>query len=478
MASGAYQVSARLCVAALVGGLLACSGAHRVAAVRFASDAMHQASSASTGACDQARVAHAFAAAHAGVDQALERIDPQSDAFRALSFVALTDQGDLENASLLTWFWTPQPDEPDAFERYLTVLQATGRAAEAQTLAWEAARTDAAQRPRWIRAWYAALAADPARIPPPFEDLRAGHFLDELDAFRGHSSIILKARHDRETVAVFKPHQELRHQSFRGEVASYRLCALIHCTFVIPESREAWFEGAAFRALAGLGPRDDLHFGTRRDLIFLEAADGTERLYGVLKAWVPTFTHFPIEYDEVWRPLVRTGVTAEWLNNRSLARTLEGFDDVPRGFYDEILRMGRDVSVYQLAQQLSEIHVFDVLINNFDRYQPEWYGMNAHWTPQGLLSIDNGASFSLDSEFSWGGTRRRAERIEVFSRSMIDALRWMDDEAAFAILFPPTPWFDDEQARFDAFVERRAWLLAHVDALVDQHGPDAVYLFP
>lgn len=61
---------------------------------------------------------------------------------------------------------------------------------------------------------------------------------------------------------------------------------------------------------------------------------------------------------------------------------------------------------------------------------------------------------------------------------MIDALRWMDDEAAFALMFPPSPWCEDEEERFDAFVERRALLLEHIDALVDQYGPDAVYLFP
>jgi hypothetical protein len=329
-----------------------------------------------------------------------------------------------------------------------------------------------------MRAWYGAMASDSARFPPPIGELVAGRNVDELNAFNGSSSIIMRFIVDDETVAVFKPHQDVRHQSYRGEIAAYRLCHLIRCSFDVPMSEEAYVEEDTFRELAGVDAHDPLHLRTaRRTPTFFEDDDGRRLLYGVVKAWVPDFTRFPIEYRDVWQPLVAHGASVDRLERTSARRALAGFSGRDRGFYGGIYERSSGMSSSDLARQIAELHVFDLLINNFDRYQPQWYGMNVHWQQGGFVSIDNGASFSLPDEFSFRAAQRRCERIEVFPRTMIDAIRWMDDEAAFELLFPPNEYFEDERARFDYFVERREWLLDYVDDLVGRHGEDEVFLW-
>lgn len=474
------MIRAGAVIAAVAAALstLACGGAAaRVAAVADASDAITLAvrSGMSQQADAATRAAHAAAALQ--VDGALQACDPSGDALLREAFLDRAAHEDIEAASLIAWFWQPRLEDPEAYVAWLYVLRRSGRRALAEELAWQAAVDDAVNRATWMRQWYAALAADADRFAGPVLGVTRGAQLSELRPFRGHSSIIFKAVRNGEIVGVFKPHQDLRHQSYRGEVAAYRLCQLIRCTFTVPGSREMAIEEGEFRALAGVGPRDDLHFGSRRSLVFARE-DRRRMLYGVYKEWMPEFTGFPVEYTDVWSPLVRVGVTEEGLRARSLVSAVAGLRTRPRGGYDRIAALAGDATAYDLARHLSEVHVYDVLINNFDRYQPEWYGMNAHFAASGLLSIDNGASFSLPEEFSWSAARRRVERVQVFSRSMIDAIRWMDDEMALALLFRPDPNFDDDRERFEAMTTRRQWLLDYVDELVARHGEEAVYVFP
>ncbi len=404
--------------------------------------------------------------------------NPNGSEFRRASFMRAVADGDIANASLVLHFWTPERSDIPAYEVYLATLVVIGRQAETEALAWQAAVEDAENRERWMRAWYAALEADRSRFPLPMGELSAGDQVNELRAFDGSSSIIMRFIRDEETIGIFKPHQTVRHQSFRGEIAAYRLCQLIHCTFEVPLSAETYVEEDEFRALAGVSDSDPLNLMTaRRTPIFFEDGDGRQVLYGVFKSWVPDFSRFPLEYRDVWLPLVQNGVTESELSDTSVRRALSDFDGRRRGFYHGIVTRSEGMTASDLARQLSELHVFDLLINNFDRYQHEWHGMNVHWQQGGFVSIDNGASFSLPEEFSFTAARRRCQQIEVFSRSMIDAIRWLEPEAAFALLFPPNPYFDDEDERFDYFLERREWLLEYVDRLVEEHGESEVYLW-
>lgn len=454
----------------------ACGGRAVNAAMLIADDGVHAAGGLARVEAASSAVRLTMEAARAQVSAALPQ--PESDAFRSAVFLAAVRDGDLGTAALVTHFWRPSIEDADVYDIWLRTLPEIGRRAQAESIAWEAAQTDPDERDRWMRAWYAAMSADPSRFPPAMGELVRGVNVDELNPFDGSSSIILRFIVDDETIGVFKPHQNVRHQSYRGEVAAYRLCELIRCTFDVPLSEEAFVEESEFRRLVGVDRRDPLHLRTeRRTPTWFRDGDDRRVVYGVFKTWVPEFCRFPIEYVDVWASLVSTGVTRAELEETSIRRALGEFAGRERGFFWRIVELADDMTASDLARQLGELHVFDFLINNFDRYQPDWYGMNAHWQRGGFVSIDNGASFFLPEEFSDRATRRRLERVEVFPRSMIDAIRWMDADAAFEILFPPNPHFGDDRERFEAFLDRRARLLEYVDGLVDDHGEDAVYLW-
>lgn len=464
---------------ALIGlALLAagCGGRALSAAVFYAGGELDEAS-------DLARETAATAALLRTLDTASTRLesalpDASTDEFRRSAFLTSLRTGDVATAVLLSHFWQPSAADPEVYDIWLRTLPEIGRRAEAEVLSWNAAVDDPVNRDRWIRAWYAAMAADAERFPPPVGELIGGVNVDELEPFDGSSSIILRFNVAGETVGIFKPHQTVRHQSHRGEIAAYRLCELIRCSFDVPLSEESFVEEAEFRRLVGADRHDPLHLRTehRTPIWFRDELD-RRIVFGVIKEWVPEFCRFPIEYTDVWGPLLRHGITRAELEDVSVRRALEELRGRERGFYWRIVELADDMDASMLARQLSELHVFDYLINNFDRYQPEWFGMNTHWQRGGFVSIDNGASFSLLTEFTDRATARRLRRIEVFPRSMIDAIRWMDEEAAFEILFPPNPHFDDESERFDEFLVRRSELLDYVDGLVTDHGEGAVYLW-
>ena len=73
--------------------------------------------------------------------------------------------------------------------------------------------------------------------------------------------------------------------------------------------------------------------------------------------------------------------------------------------------------------------------------------------------------------------KRRNEKqldgVSRFSRSLIESLRALDDDTLRAALAPAA--LSDKELR--QLVARRDALLAHVDALIDHEGDDAVLCF-
>jgi hypothetical protein len=133
-----------------------------------------------------------------------------------------------------------------------------------------------------------------------------------------------------------------------------------------------------------------------------------------------------------------------------------------------------------LARQLSNLHVFDLLINNWDRYSGAYPGVNSQFNHGMFVSIDNGAAFQArrqgnTSEFT---TWNRLRRIEIFSRTTIESIRSMDTDRARALLFPTSRWHTDDDDRWERFLHRRERLLSHIDALIEQHGEDRVLVLP
>lgn len=302
--------------------------------------------------------------------------------------------------------------------------------------------------------------------------IERGNQITEIDPLGGGSTITFKFRLDGETIAAFKPNQTRRQSNYRAEVAAFRLCPIIRCGFEVPFSFEVRVEQRDFMRLYGIRSLEgntgySAQFG---DLIWTES-DGETYLYGVWKDWVPHFAQFPLEYDDVWDSWVDVDGDPSELDiplDEALL-PLRGRED---GSYTEVIEEAGDATTREMARQLSNMMVFDFLINNWDRFSGAYFGVNCQWAEGRFVSIDNGAGFMTREP---DRPRSHLHQVSRFSRSSIGEIRQLDPELLLPILFPnPT---DDEMERFEVFWQRRQELLDYVDELIEERGEDAVLFF-
>ena len=324
----------------------------------------------------------------------------------------------------------------------------------------------------------ASFTADPLFLRPVVT-LENGVHLDRIRALGGGSTVTFKFKLNDENVAAFKPNQTRRQSNYRAEVAAYQLCPIIHCGFEVPYSFEARIERRSFMRLYGISSLETTFLETHEgyaanfvDLIWTrDDDDGRSYLYGVWKDWVPHFTQFPIEYDDVWDSWVSVRGDSSELD-QPLAESLRSLRGRERGHYSEILEEAGEITTRDLARQISNMLAFDYLINNWDRFSGAYYGVNCQWANGQFVSIDNGAGFMTRDP---DRPRTRLRQATRFSRSLIREVRLLDREALLPILFPdPT---DAELEKFDSFWQRREELLQYVDDLILEHGEDAILFF-
>lgn len=299
---------------------------------------------------------------------------------------------------------------------------------------------------------------------------------DRLEQIHGNSSVLFKVRVDGHTVAAFKPLQEAPLTNIRGEIASYRLCELINCAISIPQNREAWIRDEDFIELARVETVEGNAVDRLEELDWFDSPNG-QILYGTWKEWVPGFTNFPLEMTEIWRPLVDPEVSFSDLQRMNLTAMLRPLAEAEDISYQEIMDRVGGMTPVDFALQISDLHVFDLLINNFDRYQLREYGRNVQWNHQQFVSLDNGASFQPLGELTAAIPARKIQVIGRFSRSMIFALRNMDTERARTFMFPPNEHFDDDSV-FEFFLQRRQMVLDHVDQMIVRYGERTVLSLP
>lgn len=358
---------------------------------------------------------------------------------------------------------------------------AAGNPADARALAWRAIRDDASLLATLLPLIHEAVEADPLLFAAEPATLTPSVDLDRLERLGGGSTITLKASLEGETVGVFKPWQSRFQSNYRAEIAAYRLCALIDCGFQVPINREVRIAERDFLRLYGLRAitPGESYAGGFVDLIFFTDEENQRWLHGTFKEWVPGFTKFPIETTSAWTWLVARSMTRERLETMDLTEALSRFR-TETDKYTAILERSDGLTALDLARQLSNLHVFDHLINNWDRYSGAYPGVNCQFNHGHFVSIDNGAAFQSRriGNTSDASTFQRLRPVEIFSRTTIEALRAMDTDRARGILLPPSPHHDDDDHRWELFLERRARLLAHVDQMVERFGEDRVLALP
>lgn len=355
---------------------------------------------------------------------------------------------------------------------------------EARALAWSALGTlppDDAARAAWTALWYDAHQADPTFFAPTAHTLEPGVDLDRLEVLGGGSTITLKIKLAGVTIGAFKPWQTRYQSNYRAELAAYRLCALMHCGFQIPINREVRISEADFLRLYGIRSLNQAtgYSAGFADLIWFADEDGTRWLHGTWKEWVPGFTGFPIEFTQYWSPLVARGMTRERLDEMTIQQAIAPFRG-ESGNYGGISSRLDALTPVDFARQLSNLHVFDALINNWDRYSGIFWGANCQFNNGRFVSIDNGAAFQsrLTGNHSDTATFQRLQNVQIFSRQTIAAIRWMDLDRTRALLLPPSANHPEEDQAWERFVARRERLLAYVDGLIESRGEDAVLVLP
>ncbi|MCB9521624.1 MAG: hypothetical protein H6698_04275 [Myxococcales bacterium] len=460
-------LTAAVVVASL--GLLGCGASRALIGVAAAEAQVTLAVDGAAATAEGFARAERVAAAQAAIRSALP--DGRSASLARTSFLAAARAGDVAAGSRIQAEWLPPSDDPKVVLALVDLSVAAGAYDAARSQAWAAAERFPELRRVFVDAWLGTWTADPV-FAPEIATLDVGGPIDHIRPLGGGSSLTYRLDADGMTLAAFKPNQTRLQSNFRAEIAAYRLCALIFCRFEVPHnrelriSREAWYalsgadDAAAQRALDRQG----------RDLVWTTDAEGREWLHGTAKSWVLSFRLFGIERSAAWADLV----------------SLEGASDIDVDDRMRGLLSGRaagtldGLSSDALARQLSNLHVFDYLLNNWDRYSSRFPGVNCQWRDDHFVSIDNGAAFPLRRYQGVTSQRvaRNLSRIEVFSRRTIDAIRWMDTDAMFGLLFRPSPAADAEKERYATFLLRRAALLAYVDGLIADHGEEAVLAFP
>ncbi len=249
--------------------------------------------------------------------------------------------------------------------------------------------------------------------------------------------------------AAFKPEQTHPQSDPRREIAAYRIDRLLGIGHV-PPAKAASF--AVADLIAAADPRYQTYTAARL------AGEGISHdgvIRGELSWWIPEIRVAkigPYHVDE------RDG----------------------RALWTAYLQAGAKVpeELHPMVEQLSAVVLFDVLIDNPDR----WSGSNTMASPdqRTLYFMDNTLSFSI---FSLGHESNLTplREIQVFPRGLVQRLRALTfDMIGNALALP-----DDHglgplltRAEIRALLTRRDHLMQYVDGLIAELGEDAVLALP
>ncbi len=265
---------------------------------------------------------------------------------------------------------------------------------------------------------------------------------------RGGTSLSLRLDFASGARAAFKPLQIHPQSDPRREIAAYRIDRLLGLGHV-PPAKTASF--TVDDVLAAIEPSSRAHATAR---IAEEAIARRGRLVGEVSWWIPELK------------LVRIG--------GKLIDEPEG-----QALWTGYLQAGaaRPAELAPMLAQISTVILFDVLIDNSDR----WSGNNTEGSLDNrvLYFMDNTLAFSA---FTMGHATNlsKLHRIQVFPRALVARLRALSFERVTAALAS-----DDDllgplltPVEIQAIIARRDHLLAYVDRLITELGEDAVLALP
>jgi hypothetical protein len=263
---------------------------------------------------------------------------------------------------------------------------------------------------------------------------------------RGGTSISLRIDLENGGRAACKPNQIHIHSQPRREIAAFRVNRLLGLSAVPPAV------GRRFRFSDIVDHlRDPLH----KKRVIAEGApekDGT--VLAELSWWIPVLQEARIQGFSV----DSTDGVVTW------KRYLAQGQGVPE-------------DVAGIVAQISNLVLFDFVINNADR----WSGGNVKASEDGrvLYFMDNTMSFG-DDDNGHTKTRTYFERAQKFSRAVVAKLRALTREELEAAMTADIEPFDFllSDAEIKSVLARRDYAIRTIDRLIEQHGEEAVLVFP
>ena len=292
----------------------------------------------------------------------------------------------------------------------------------------------------------------------------------------GGSSLVYRLLKNKETIAAFKPFQKRFQSNYRSEIAAYRLCPLIKCGFDIPVNLPVYFDYHDFSGLyarIASNPKEEFS-----EIIPTKMPDGSHHVEGTFKDWIPDFADYPIEFKNIWMPWLNPGVAREELfaPMSDLIPVIAKRHKGGEKFAKKLLPHLENVDKYTLARQISNMLVFDFLMNNWDRFSgsPTLYGVNCQIVKGRFMSIDNGAAFPKTPNPK---PEQHLHEISRFSRATYEAIVDLeaDKERVNNILFPNPS--DVERDRLETFWSQRQKYLKYVKECIVKNGEDETFFF-
>ncbi len=413
-------------------------------------------------AASPALIAEAMGAAMTRVDAA--RQDPHQEERQQSVALELREQGAHGAAgAIFRHLWRERPQDQEAALRAARALVDGERYREAREIM--AAAMMHPNPSSELGALYAqSITRDPGlrpSAPEPVSALgpRQGRWAEERGVWR------LELSRDGVTTHLFKPAQRGDY-TWRAEIASWRLCEVMACPFIIPRTSAATLDRATLASLgeASVAPSEVIWSG--------DAA--SEVLAGALQEVPAQASPMPLEYRNSWRALIdltERGDTLDAPMSKVLSPLMR---PAPEPMREVMARHQDDLTTREFARQLSWMMTVDYLTNNRDRFTPdkERFGQRTQLVDGALMSTLHGnawpgrASGTVRGRFGW---------VSRFSAQLLGALQLMTPEAVDGALFPDAT--REERVALRIFWQQREDVLKRVDSLVGKYNTESVLAF-
>lgn len=376
----------------------------------------------------------------------------------------LADEGEHARAArILGVLWQERQDDADFAARYAQALLEAGDYAKARAVAIHGVQLGT-DKESFTKLFVDSIEQNPHLGEYKFVDIAPGEHADAASAEAEGKRVVLKLSKEGSHALTFKPAQAGWENGWRASIASWRLCQIMVCNFAVPQSRPARIDKASFDKLSAKGPA-----AARLSQLTWVTEDGTKYVYGVLQDAVVEPAGFPIEDTDLWRGWLATGSSVAMDKP-----AVEAISSVEERFKAPLEAQLGDVTLGELASELSTVLVVDFLTNNWDRFRgnPARWGTNLHVANGSLVSKDNGTAFQPRASTRVKGRFRWTSR---FSEDTITSLRLMNSELASGKIFPNAS--AAEKAKLDVFWSQRDEVLERVDSLTNVHGVKEVLAF-